>query len=445
MTLTNLDTLRHNFSGEIIRPEDSAYEQARNTIAAKGAPALVVRPKTAKDVAAAIQYGRNQSLVISVRSGGHHGAGFASNTGGLVIDLGAINQIEMLDANKHIVRVGSGAVWGEVANFLKGYHLALSSGDTKSVGVGGLTLTGGIGWMVRKYGLALDSVVAVELVTADGKILRVSSADHPDLFWAIRGGGGNFGVVTYFEFEAHPVGKVYAGMIGYTHDNLPELIKKYRDVMRAAPDDLTASLTIMTEFMGNPPMVMVMLCYDGEDEATATRVIEPLKNLGKSTFQNIQVKEYADVLEEAHPPEGVIGIVNDLFAETFSDELIEAIAAAPKQAGTRVMQIRSLGGAMNRIPLESAAFPYRKSEIMMFGACFVRVGATEAEINEARKPWQGLAAFSSGAYANFLSTATAEDVAAIYPTATYERLAKVKKTYDPQNVFNQNYNIKPAS
>ncbi len=212
-SLSGIDALRKNFSGEIILPDNASYEQASMAFIFKGAPAIVLKPKTPADVAMGIQYARSNSLLLSIRSGGHNGAGLGTNNGGLVIDMSLINTVELINKEKRIVRIGTGAVWGDVAKKLQEYGLALSSGDTKSVGVGGLALGGGIGWMARKYGLTIDHLVAAEIVTADGNVLHTNAAEHHDLFWAIRGGGGNFGVVTYFEFEAKPATQVYSGMI----------------------------------------------------------------------------------------------------------------------------------------------------------------------------------------------------------------------------------------
>jgi FAD/FMN-containing dehydrogenase len=445
MGLAIREAARRDFSGEIILPEDKSYEQARATYTQIGTPALVMRPRTANDVGAAIQYAQDNSLILSVRSGGHSVAGLSTNKGGLVIDLVNMRKIEIIDLGKGLVRIEAGATWGEVAAELQKHQLALSSGDTKSVGVGGLTLGGGIGWMVRKYGLAIDSVAAAEVVTADGRILRVSATENPDLFWAIRGGGGNFGIVTHFEFAAHPLNKVFAGTIAYGLDNLSELLRTWRDYMRQATEDLSTSVTIMPSFGGAPPAALIMCCCAGADEEAAARALEPLRQLGAILWQDVQKKNYADVLEEAHPPEGIRIIAKNVFAQTLSDDLIQAITATLSAPGGRVLQIRGLGGAMKRIDPTATAFPYRDSEIMLFSGTFVSPAASEAEIREALKPWETLAAYGRGAYANFLSTATDEDVAAVYSAPTYERLAKIKAAYDPQNLFNQNHNIKPSA
>ncbi len=443
MELPHLETLRSIFSGEIILPGDSQYEKASSTIMSKGSPAVILRPTSAQEVATAIQYARDNSLVLSVKSGGHSGLGFSTNTGGVVIDVMALNQVEVVDADKHLVKVGSGAVWVDVAKALQPHHLAISSGDTQTVGVGGLTLGGGIGWMVRKVGLALDSLVGAELVTADGQILHLSQTENPDLFWAIRGGGGNFGIITSFEFTAHPTGKVMAGKINYDLDNLSQVLTGWRDTMRTAPEELTTMMLIMPSFAGNPPMAIIICCFAGDDEAAATKVLAPLQQLGTVLHQDLQLKEYAEVLEEAHPPEGIKVIAKDVFVEDFSDELIQDIVSMTKEATFPVLQIRSLGGAMNRVASDATAFAHRRSEILLLGASFIPLTATETEIEAALKPWQKLAVYGSGVYLNLLTDLNDEDMTAAYPSATHERLAKIKKQYDPENVFNQNFNIKP--
>lgn len=442
----SLDTsnLQQTFSGEIISPENPDYQLARKAFSAIGSPALVVRPKSTTDVAAAINYARDNSLTLSVRSGGHHGAGFATNDGGIVIDLSMMNSIEVYDSEHHYVRIAGGTKWGDVAQELHQHGLAISSGDTKSVGVGGLTLGGGVGWMVRKWGLTIDQLIGAEIVTANGEIQHISESENPDLFWAIRGGGGNFGVVTHFEFAAHKLSDVYAGSITYGTDDIAALLKKWRDYISTAPEELSTSITLMPSFTPEMPRsVMLLVCYSGDDEIAATKAIEPLKHLQTPTNVAIEKKAYMDVLEEAHPPKGMAVFVNSLFAPKLSDELIDT-AVGIYETSSWVMQIRSVHGALNRIPLNATAFAHRDSEIMMFAGTFMPETSPASDLADAAKPWSKLAAFGSGAYLNFMSTRTGEEVSAIYPQDTRKKLSEIKRKYDPQNVFNQNYNISPA-
>ncbi|MFA5835140.1 MAG: FAD-binding oxidoreductase [Bacteroidota bacterium] len=444
MDQTNIKIFHREFSGEIILPDNAAYEKARATFIHKGSPALVVRPNSSDDVAVAIRFAQNNSLLLSIRSGGHNGAGLGTNNGGLVIDLSAMNNIRLIDREKHIVRIESGAIWKNVALALQEHGLALSSGDSTTVGVGGLALGGGIGWMVRKYGLTIDSLVAAEVVTADGRVLRASAIEHADLFWAIRGGGGNFGVVTNFEFAAHPVNKVYSGMIIYALENVPALLKGWRDYMRVATEDLTVMFLLMPSFMGNPPSAIAWCCYAGDDEASAMKAIDPLLQIGNVVQNLVTKKNYADVLEDPHPPEGMKIIVNNGFTEKFSDEFIHTVAKHYGKDNSPVLQIRSVGGAMNRVTPNATAFAHRNSEALFISATFLPLNASDSDTEKAMIPWNSIFPFTFGAYVNFFSEATEKEVSIVYPKTTYERLAMIKKVYDPKNIFNQNYNIPPA-
>lgn len=437
-------TLAGKFSGEIILPGADGYAAAANSYGGPGAPAAVLQPRTPQDVAAALAAARSQGLQVSVRGGGHNTAGVSTNRGGVVISLRNMNSIEVLDAASGAVRIGAGAVWGDVAAVLGQHGLAISSGDTRTVGVGGLTLGGGIGWMVRKFGLALDHLVGVELVIADGQLLRASKDKNADLFWGIRGAGANFGVVTSFDFIAKPVGKITFATINYPQDNLPALLCGWRDAVRASSEDLTTSLTLMPAFApGMQPVAMILACYAGP-AAQAEPHLAPLLSLGTPATVDIKEVAYADVLEEAHPPEGMIITVRNAFFKTLSDEVVDAILAQHSLPGMRVFQLRHMSGAVQRVPADETAYRLRDSEIMMFMGSFFPGDTPQVEVAAQMSHWASVAALGQGSYINFLHTATAEDVASIYPPATLQRLARLKQQYDPENVFSSNYNIAPS-
>src|SRR5689334_25136120 len=237
-------------AGGVLTPGQDGYEEAAVAAFAVGTPDLIVRPRDASGVAVAVRYAVGAGLPVSVRSGGHSPAGHSTSDGGVVIDLRHLREVRVLDPGTRRVRVGAGATWGAVAATLQRSGLALTSGDTASVGVGGLTLAGGIGWMVRRYGLAIDAVTGADLVTADGQLVRADATEHPDLLWALRGGGGNFGVVVSLDFTAQPVGAVHYGTIAYRLDTplgtaacgaaggLPGLVRAWRDLMRVSDEDL---------------------------------------------------------------------------------------------------------------------------------------------------------------------------------------------------------------
>jgi FAD/FMN-containing dehydrogenase len=441
----DMDKLTFAITGEVILPDDTAYTGLQNIFNQTGNPAMIARPKTNADIVTAIQFARDNGLKLAVRSGGHGLSGLATNDGGLVIDLSHFSAVEVLDADR--VRIGGGAKWGDAAAALAEHGLAISSGDTTSVGVGGLTLGGGIGWMVRKYGLTIDNLEAAEVVTADGQTLRVSADEHADLFWALRGGGGNFGVVTAFEFRAQPVKAVVHGTIIYPIAETESVLKKWSAYMRTAPEELSSTLVVFPGFGPQvPPQLFVLAVYAGDDEAAANTVIQPLLELGAVQSQDIQTKPYHALLEEAPPRPGGLKMISESgFIKTLSDEAGEAIAANFGQPGQPILQIRSLGGAVAKVNAGATAFAHRDSEMVFWSVKMIPADTTPEEVERIRQTeWQSLKPFSAGAYVNFLSDVSGPSVSAAYPAATYARLAAVKAAYDPDNVFNQNHNVKPG-
>lgn len=450
MTITLSETasfkaLKEQFSGEIILSGAPTYEARATTFSVKGTPAAIFQPQTPQDIALVISYATDHGLALSVRSGGHSVAGFSTNNGGLVLDLARLNSIEVLNEATGLVRLGSGALWGDVALKLAEHQLAISSGDTKTVGVGGLTLGGGIGWMVRKYGFAIDSLVAAEVVLADGSVVHASETENDDLFWAVRGGGGNFGVVTSFDFLAHSQGQIVASTITYGADDLQRIIIGWRDYMRSATEDLTSFMTLMPGFATFPPRVMIMSCYAGDDEATANTVIDPLRKLGNPISDDTGVKAYAEMLHEPpHPPQGVQFIVKNMFTKVLNDELVAALSDVCCKPGGPMVQLRMMNGAADKVDNQATAVAHRGNEAFLYASFPTPFNATEEQIAKGSQSWEKLAVYSSGTYSNFLSTNSASDIAGIYPNVTYERLAKIKRQYDPENIFNHNFNITPA-
>lgn len=420
-----------------IRPGDPEYDAARTTIAGTAEPAVVLRPNDAAQVAAAVRHARAEGLDLAVRSGGHNALGFGNSDGGAVLDLSRINTVELLD-DAGRVRIGAGATWGQAAAELARHGLAITSGDTVSVGVGGLTQAGGIGWMVRKHGLTIDSVVGAEVVTASGEVVRADADINSDLFWGLRGGAGNFGVVTAFEFQAQPVTTVHYGTIAFTLDDVPQLLKGWAETMRTAPDELTTTLVLMPGFGDFPPGAMLYVCYCGDD----TSVLEPLRTLGTVVSESVAETPYAEILEEAHPPEGIVPVIGNTLVEELSGGCIDAIAAA-YGGGGRVVFLRSLGGAFGRVAPEDTAFAHRAAQALVVSAKFLPPGSSEADIAAARAEWQTIGAHGTGSYAGFLGSDTPEDLAALYPSGTLARLTEVKRTWDPDNVFRRNFNIAP--
>lgn len=399
-------TLTQRIVGDVIAPSDPDYEAHRRVFNRTGRPAVIVRARTNEDIVTAIHFTREQRLPIAVRSGGHGAHGLATINDGLVLDLAHFNQVALLDPARRLVRVGAGARWGAVADTLAAYELALSSGDSNQVGVGGLTLGGGIGWLARTYGLTIDSLRAAELVTADGQTLHVSAEDHPDLFWAIRGGGGNFGVVTSFDFEAVACKAIVGGSVVYDAAQARSVLKGWVAAMRDAPDELNSTLNLVSGSGPQPaPQITVILCYAGDDEVAARAAIAPVLRLGAVQSADVQPKPYRALLEDAVSPlPSHRRVVHAGFVPTLSDELLATLAAHYGQPGAPNAQIRRLGGAVARIDPRATAFAHRQSEALIVTPALAPADASEEAMQRIKQAnWQPLEPWSSGAFGSFLN------------------------------------------
>jgi FAD/FMN-containing dehydrogenase len=444
--MTSVETLRRDFRGTIIEPGGAEYESASRSMLAWGSPAYVLRPTSVADVQAGVRFAADAGLVLSVRGGGHGFPGFATNDGGVVIDLSELADVHIVDKERHLVRIGGGATWGQVAARLSPHGLAISSGDTNSVGVGGLTLAGGIGWKVRKYGLALDSLVAAEVVTANAEVVRASAEHNPELFWAIRGGGGNFGIVTAFEFKAHPTTDVFHGKISFPPSEAATVLRGWADYLRTAPEELTSVANIANPLTGGPDApVEIYVSVDGDDPALAAQAIDPVRQLGTVIGDDVALRPYADTLVDgmALPP-GFQLITRSAFVDTeHVPELLRILAEVGVSERPPFIAVRSLGGAVSRVAADATAYAHRQAELLVITTIAGPVPVIEAARPALEALWERIRPHVSGAYANFLTSATEEDVAAIYPPHTYERLAALKRRYDPANLFAGNHNIRP--
>jgi FAD/FMN-containing dehydrogenase len=443
---TARDALRREFGGDIIEPGAVEYDEASRTVLASGSPAYVLRPTSVEDVQAAVAFTRDQGLALAVRGGGHGFAGFGTNEGGVVIDLAGLADVDVIDDERHLVRIGGGATWGEVLEALAPHGLAISSGDTKGVGVGGLTLTGGIGWKVRKHGLALDNLVAVEVVTAAGEVLRAGDDENADLFWAIRGGGGNFGVVTAFEFLAHPTTQVHFGTISFPAAEAATVLRGWADYFRTAPEEVTSNVVLANPFLGGADApVQVLVTYDGDDADLAAEALEPIRQLGTVLEDDVALKPYDDILEEGLvPPPGIQFFARSGFTdEDAAPKALQVLAEVAASGRSPVIGLRSVGGAVSRVPDDATAYAHRSAALMIVTTFIGPPPVIEAARPAMTDLWDTLGPHVSGAYANFLTSATDEDVAAVYPAGTYERLVAVKQQYDPDNLFAGNHNVRP--
>jgi len=441
------ESFRREFRGDIIEPDHQEYASASRAVFASGRPAVVVRPATVEDVQAAVRLAAGTGLALSVRGGGHGFQGFGTNDDGVVLDLARLADIVLVDEQRHLVRIGGGATWGQVSAALASHGLAISAGDTRSVGVGGLTLSGGIGWKVRKHGLALDNVVGAQVVTASGEVLLASAVDHPELFWALRGGGGNVGIVTAFEFAAHPTTEVFHGRITFPASEAAGVLLGWAEYLRSAPDELTSVVNLANPFAGGPEApVEVVVVVDSDDPTYAAELLDPIRRLGRVLDDQVALTPYADTLVDGvTPPPGIRFVTRSAFVDRGSvTETLRILADVATSESSPVIGVRSLGGAVARVPDDATAYAHRRAELV-----FVTMVAGPDPVVDAAGPglhaiWERLAPHLSGAYANFLTSATEEEVAAIYPRETYQRLVAVKDRYDPGNLFAGNHNVVPG-
>ncbi len=452
-TPSQLSTLRSSLRGRLITPENADYDQAR-TLFMGGfdrRPAAIIRPADSADVARAILFARDGECALAIRSGGHSGAGHSSVDGGIVIDLRDMNSA-VIDAGAGTAWAESGMTAAEYSTAVGAFGLATGFGDTGSVGIGGITLAGGIGYLTRKYGMTIDSVLGAEIVTAGGEVLQVNDESHPELFWAIRGGGGNFGVVTRFRYRLHPVRQILGGllMLPVTAD----VIVRLMEAADAAPEALTAIVNVMPA----PPLpfvpaehhgalvAMILLCYAGDSD-DGVRVIAPLKAAATPIVDMIRPMAYPEIF----PPEDTsyhpTAVGRTMFVDRIDRASAETIMEflSRSDATMRVAQLRALGGAMGRVPSDATAFAHRQERVLVNVAAFYdgpddrpRRDAWTAEfagaLDQGRK----------GMYVAFVNDDREPQVRAAYPGSTWTRLAAVKARYDPSNVFQLNHNIRPG-
>jgi FAD/FMN-containing dehydrogenase len=428
---------------EVLVPGDDGYAEAASILVADGTPDIVVRPRDAPGVAAALRYAADAGLAVTVRSGGHSMAGLSTSTDGMIIDIRRINDVRLLDPASRRVRVGAGATWGTVAAALRPHGVGLTAGDTNQVGVGGLTLGGGIGWLVRRHGLAIDSMVGAQMVTTDGRVIRADAVRHPELFWALRGGGGNFGVVVSFDFTAQPVTDVHFGAISYRTDDLPRLIAGWRDLIRAADEKLSTTLNPMPAAPARPASIMLLCCYASPDAGEAEAALRPFRALAPVTSDGIRAMPYAEVLEDMTSlPPGLRMEVRNVFFSALDDVRV-AVVDDLFTGGGAAVSLRGMGGAIARVGRDTTAFAHRDAEVMATAAFLLPQGARPGLPEHALNRWSRVAALGSGAYGGFLSSADPAGVASVYLADTYRRLATVKRRYDPGNVFRRTHNILP--
>jgi FAD/FMN-containing dehydrogenase len=450
----SIPELRATVTGQVIAPGDDDYDAARTVVsgAIDRRPAVIVRVANVPDIRSVIALARDTGLPLAVRSGGHSAAGHGATDGGIVLDVRDMKGLD-IDVEGRTAWAEAGLTAGEYTNATSTHGLATGFGDTGSVGLGGLTLGGGVGYLVRKHGLTIDSLLAADIVTADGQLLRVDAEHHPDLFWAIRGGGGNFGVATRFQFRLHEVDTVVGGML--VLPATAESIAGFIAAAQAAPEELSTIANVMT----CPPMPFVpeehhgklvnlaLMVHAGETEA-GERAVAPFRALATPIVDMLKPMPYPEVYppddESYHPT----AVARTMFIDTVDRGVAQTILdyLEASDASLRVAQLRVLGGAAARVPAEATAYAHRAKPIMVNVAAFYE-GPEDKPVREA---WvaefaAALHQGDSSAYVNFLGDEGEARVRAAYPGTTWDRLAEIKRRYDPENLFRLNQNIPPAA
>lgn len=453
-TTLSIPNLRTRVSGRVIGPDDADFDEARRVFIGgiDRRPAVIVRVADATDVATVIGVARDTGLELAVRSGGHSSIGHGVSEGGIVLDLADMKAID-IDLEARTAWAEAGLTAAEYSAAAWEHGLATGFGDTGSVGIGGITVGGGVGYLARKHGLTIDALIAADVVTADGELVRVDADHHPDLFWAIRGGGGNFGVVTRFQFRLHDVPSFVGGMLILPAS--PEVIAGFIAAAEAAPEELSTIANVMP----CPPMPFVAEEHHGKlvvfalmacagDPAASERALAPFRGLATPLADMLKPMPYPEIYgpedDDYHP----LAITRTMFVERIdipvAATIVEHLEAS--DAAMRVAQLRVLGGAMARVPADATAFAHRDSRIMVNIATFYE-GPTD---RDRRAAWVGAFAAAlrqddHGAYVNFLADEGEERIRAAYPGATWDRLTEIKGRYDPANLFRLNQNIPPRA
>lgn len=444
-----VNAFKTSLRGQLITPADEGYEAARAiwNVMIDRRPALIAKCVEVDDVVNAVRFAREQKLDVAIRGGGHGVAGNAVCDGGLMIDLSPMQGLQ-IDPDRRVARAEAGLTWGTFDRETQACGLATTGGIVPTTGIAGLTLGGGLGYLMRSCGLACDNVLSAEVVTADGRVLTASARENADLFWGLRGGGGNFGIVTKLEYRLHPVGPtVLGGLIIHPLDQGREAARFYRDFANAAPDELITHLSFATSPKGHP-VVAFVVCYNGPVEE-GERVIKPLRKFGSPLADMVAPVSYLEMQARAEPfyPLGRRHYWKSSFVKEFSDNAIETMlshfAAVPSPHSGAALE--QLGGAMGRVGADETAFGDRSAPFsLIITSQWENPAETAQNVKWARDFWTAMQPFSKeAAYINYLDAGDEARVKAAFSDSTFERLVALKNTYDPTNFFHLNQNISP--
>jgi len=434
--------------GQMFRPGEHGYDDARKVFNAMidRRPAVIVRAADAEDIRRAVTFARSNHLPVSVKGGGHNVAGSAVSDGGLMLECSGMKNVQV-DAERRVAVAEAGALLADLDRATQAYGLATPLGVVSVTGIAGLTLGGGIGWLNGKHGLACDNVLSADIVTSDGELLTVSADDHTDLYWAIRGGGGNFGVVTSFTYGLHPVGPVLAGGLSFPAERTREVLRFYPGFAASCPDELSMSAGLGRDDSGRP-VFGVGVCWSGEPDA-ADRALRPLRELGPAT-DVVAPTGYCALqsANEAGFPSGRHHYWKSSFFTDFTDDAIDILLhfATEKPSPASGIGMQQLHGVAARVDPAATAFPHRRtqSELLIL-AQWADPAETERNVGWARAFFEAMQPFAArGVYVNDLGEEGEDRVRAAYGP-NYDRLAAVKATYDPANLFRSNQNIRPTA
>lgn len=452
-----LSDLRAAFKGELIRPTDAGYEGQRKVWngSIDRHPQLIARCRDVADVQAAVRFAARQGLLVAVRGGGHSFPGLSTCDGGLIIDLGLMKKIRV-DPDAGTVRAQGGVLLGELDRATQAFGLAVPAGIVSHTGIGGLTLGGGTGWIQRKYGLTIDNLRSVELVSEEGEVLRASDAENPDLFWGVRGGGGNFGIVTEFEFHLSPLGpQVMAGSVFWLASDARKVLRFYREWVANGPDEL---MTIVTQrkpsaLPGMPPelvgkhIIGVATCYAGPVE-DAEKVLRPLRSFGAPLLDGCMPKPYLAHQASFDPffKPGWWYYVRSCDVADLNDDVVDIMAEYGERIESPISSIAlwQMGGAVGRVGKDATAFNNRSAGFSFnINGNSLSADGFEAERTWARSYWSALAPHHTSVYVNFLMEEGDDRIRQAYGSEKLERLKALKRKYDPRNFFRLNQNIAP--
>lgn len=452
-----IDTFATKLEGDLVTPGSDRYDDARSVWNGMidRRPALIARCLTPGDVVTAVDFARQRDLLIAVRGGGHNVAGHGTCDDGLVLDLSPMDAVSV-DPRKRTARVQGGAVWAQVDDATTPHGLAVPNGLVSTTGVGGLTLGGGFGWISRAHGLTCDNLLSAQVVTADAETLTASDRENPELFWALRGGGGNFGVVTELEFALHPVGKVLAGLVIHPLDRATSVLRSYRDIVRKAPDELTCYLLFrpapaapfLPEEVHGEPILALVICALGDPDS-AEAAARPLRELGDPLADVVSRRPYVEWqrFSDANWEPGYRDYWKADYLtglpDAALDTLVEHAATLPTPHSD--FKIAHFEGAVGRPSPSATAFPHRDAPFVLNVNARWEDPAEDGEhIAWARRLYEAMQPFASGVYVNFLGDEGEERVRQAYGE-NYQRLARIKADYDPKNLFRMNQNIEPAA